>query len=53
MKKFIKKHKIDACLIYKFNDDTITYITQNLLKFVSSKSPNYLDLQASSGGAPQ
>tara|TARA_B100000900_G_scaffold9138_1_gene7572 strand:- start:998 stop:2029 length:1032 start_codon:yes stop_codon:yes gene_type:complete len=52
-KKFIKNHKIDACFIYKSNDDTITYITQNLLKLVSSNSPNYLDLQASSGGAPQ
>ena len=52
-KKFIENHKIDACFIYKLNDDTITYMTKNLLKFVSSKSPNYLDLQSSFGGAPQ
>ena len=43
-KKFIENHKIDACIIYKMNDDTLTFITKNLLKFVSSKSPKLFGL---------
>ena len=27
-KKFIENHKIDACIIYKMNDDTLTFITK-------------------------
>ena len=52
-KQFISTNNIDACFIYVEKDDTLTFMTNGMLKLISPESPDYSDLQPSLGAAPQ
>lgn len=52
-KQFVSKNNIDACFIYVEKDDTLTFVTNGMLKLISPESPDYSDLQPSLGAAPQ